>query len=68
MNLKIHKFCNGCDSWEDIFCDYDTQFLEDKATGVEISIEEITEKINRKKAKTIIIKYFVFYYKQNLDN
>ena len=42
---------HGCDSWEDIFRDYDTQFLEDKATGVEIAIEKITEKINSKNQK-----------------
>ena len=42
---------HGCDSWEDIFRDYDTQFLKDKATGVEIAIEEITEKINSKNQK-----------------
>jgi len=34
---------HGCDSWEDIFRDYDTTYLEDKTKGVEISIKEIIE-------------------------
>ena len=40
---------HGCDSWEDIFRDYDAQMLEDKAVGVEIAIEGITDKINSEK-------------------
>ncbi len=48
--IYIYNY-HGCDSWEDIFRDYDTQFLEDKATGVEIAIEKITEKINSKNQK-----------------
>ena len=40
----IYKY-HGCDSWEDIFCDYDSKYLEDKTTGVEIAINEIVEKI-----------------------
>ena len=36
---------HGCDSWEDIFRDYDSKYLEDKTTGVEIAINEIVEKI-----------------------
>ena len=40
---------HGCDSWEDIFRDYNIQNLEDKAVGVEIAIEGITEQINREK-------------------
>jgi hypothetical protein len=46
----IYRY-HGCDSWEDIFRDYDIKFLEDKAVGVEIAIEEITKQINRKKQK-----------------
>lgn len=32
---------HGCDSWEDIFRDYDLRYLVDKARGVEIAVEEI---------------------------
>jgi len=46
----IYKY-HGCDSWEDIFRDYDIKILEDKAVGVEIAIEGITEQINREKQK-----------------
>ena len=42
---------HGCDSWEDIFRDYNIQNLEDKAVGVEIAIEGITDQINREKQK-----------------
>ena len=42
---------HGCDSWEDIFRDYDIKYLEDKAVGVEIAIDGITEKINRETQK-----------------
>jgi hypothetical protein len=40
---------HGCDSWEDIFRDYDSNYLEDKTTGVEIAINEIVEKIKSSK-------------------
>jgi hypothetical protein len=40
---------HGCDSWEDIFRDYDSKYLEDKTTGVEIAINEIAEKIKSTK-------------------
>jgi len=36
---------HGSDTWEDIFRDYDTEYLEDKKTGVEIAIDEINEQI-----------------------
>jgi hypothetical protein len=36
---------HGCDSWEDIFRDYDEKYLEDKKTGVEMAINEIDEQI-----------------------
>ena len=47
---EIHIFdliydYHGCDSWEDIFRDYNNKYLEDKTTGVEIAINEIVEKI-----------------------
>lgn len=34
---------HGCDSWEDIFRDYDPMYLKDKAIGVEIAIKELIE-------------------------
>jgi len=37
---------HGCDSWEDIFRDYDTTLLNDKTKGVEIAINEIVDRIN----------------------
>lgn len=40
-----------CDSWEDIFCDYDIQYLEDKANGVEVAISEINGIMKQKKEK-----------------
>ena len=40
---------HGCDSWEDIFRDYDIEYLEDKTTGVEIAINEIVEKMKSTK-------------------
>ena len=46
----IYRY-HGCDSWEDIFRDYDMKILEDKAVGVEIAINGITEQINREKQK-----------------
>ena len=42
---------HGCDSWEDIFRDYDSEYLEDKKRGVEIAIIEIDEKIKSTKNK-----------------
>lgn len=44
----IYKY-HGCDSWEDIFRDYDTEYLEDKITGVEIAIDEIVKRIESNK-------------------
>ncbi len=32
---------HGCDSWEDIFRDYDKVYLKDKEIGVKIAIDEI---------------------------
>ena len=40
---------HGCDSWEDIFRDYDLNYLEDKTVGVEIALGTITEEINKEK-------------------
>ena len=44
----IQKY-HGCDSWEDIFRDYNERYLEDKTVGVEVAIEAITNEINREK-------------------
>ena len=32
---------HGCDSWEDIFRDYDRTYLTDKARGVKVAIKEM---------------------------
>lgn len=40
---------HGCDSWEDIFRDYDIKYFEDKTIGVEIAINEIDEEIKSTK-------------------
>jgi hypothetical protein len=40
---------HDCDSWEDIFRDYDNEYLEDKKRGVEIAVNEIDEKIKSTK-------------------
>lgn len=47
--FKLIYSYHECDSWEDIFRDYDKKKLEDKAAGVEIAIEGITAQINKKK-------------------
>jgi len=38
-----------CYSWEDIFRDYDTNYLENKTYGIEIAINEIIEQIKENK-------------------
>lgn len=45
----IYKY-HGCDSWEDIFRDYDKTYLQDKTRGVEIAIKEIQERIKEEDA------------------
>jgi hypothetical protein len=40
---------HGCDSWEDIFRDYNSRYLEDKTNGVEIAINGIVEEIKSTK-------------------
>ena len=42
----IYRY-HGCDSWEDIFRDYDEQYLRDKADGVEVAIKEINSQIKK---------------------
>ena len=49
ISKKEHHIFNliynyhDCDSWEDIFRDYDIDYLKDKLRGVEIAIEKIEE-------------------------
>jgi len=43
----IYRY-HGCDSWEDIFRDYNKTDLDDKARGVKIAIDEINERITEK--------------------
>ena len=38
----IYKY-HGCDSYEDIFRDYKIRFLQEKADGVKIAVDEITK-------------------------
>ena len=42
---------HGCDGWEDIFRDYDNNYLKNKTTGIEIAIDEIIEQIKEDKNK-----------------
>ena len=46
----IYRF-HGCDSWENMFRDYNIKYLEDKADGVEIAINGVMEQIDREKQK-----------------
>lgn len=34
---------HGCDSWEDIFRDYDMEYCKDKISGIEVAIERMNE-------------------------
>lgn len=34
-----------CDSWEDVFRDYDARYLQDKAVGVKIALDMINQRI-----------------------
>jgi len=45
--FKMIYYYHGCDSWEEIFRDYDIQHLDDKAHGVQIAIDVMTELIER---------------------
>ena len=45
---------HGCDSWEDIFRDYNPRRLKDKADGVEVAITEITERMQRDAAASAV--------------
>ena len=46
--FKLIYNYHGCDSWEDIFRDYDKKYLHDKATGVKIAIKEIKDRMEIK--------------------
>jgi hypothetical protein len=46
----IYKY-HGCDSYEDIFRDYSERYLNDKADGVKIAINEIVEQIERSESQ-----------------
>jgi len=41
--FKMISSLHGCDSYEDIFRDYDYRYMEDKTSGVEIAINELDE-------------------------
>jgi len=34
---------HGCDSWEDIFRDYDYRYLEDKVSGIQEAVDILNE-------------------------
>ena len=38
--------CHGCDSWEDIFRDYSSSYLDDKTCGVQMALDEIERQIS----------------------
>jgi hypothetical protein len=42
----IYRY-QGCDSWEDIFRDYDINYLQSKTDGVEVAINEINEMVEQ---------------------
>jgi len=39
--FKLIYNYHGCDSWEDIFRDYDENYLKDKESGVKVAIDEL---------------------------
>ncbi len=45
--FKLIYGYHGCDSYEDIFRDYNKQLLKDKADGVQIAIDEINQRLNQ---------------------
>ena len=46
--FKLIYGFHGCDTWEDIFRDFDRQYLHEKAVGVELAIETLVEYMNKK--------------------
>uniref|UniRef100_A0A6C0IWK8 Uncharacterized protein n=1 Tax=viral metagenome TaxID=1070528 RepID=A0A6C0IWK8_9ZZZZ len=49
--FKLIYSYHGCDSWEDIFRNYNIQYLNDKVDGVEIAINEVNQQIDRENQK-----------------
>jgi hypothetical protein len=47
----IYSF-HGCDSWEDIFRNYNINYFEEKAAGVEVAINEIINEQIKQTKKT----------------
>lgn len=43
----IYRY-HECDSWEDIFRDYDMTYLKDKAEGVEIALTEVKRIVKKR--------------------
>lgn len=43
---------HGCDSWEDIFRDYDDQLLQDKARGIKVALTYFDKYHDAKKASS----------------
>lgn len=46
----IYSF-HGCDSWEEIFRDYDMDYLEYKTSGIEVALDELSQQIKKSKPK-----------------
>ena len=46
--FKLIYHYHGCDSYEDIFRDYNEQYLQDKTDGVEEALNIINEQIQAK--------------------
>lgn len=44
--------CHGCDSWEDIFRDYNCRDLEDKTYGVKIAVDELEQMMETETEET----------------
>jgi len=44
--FKLIYSYHGCDSWEDIFRDYDKEYLKDKESGVEVALDAIDKIVN----------------------
>lgn len=45
LNDLVYKYI-ACDSWEDIFRNYDDQLLQDKARGVKIALNHFDEHVD----------------------
>ena len=49
--FKLIYSYHECDSWEDIFRDYDMQQIEDKVSGIQVAIQIVAEQIYREQQK-----------------